>query len=178
MKQLEKCLQLVIKQELKKDDLPKEIQDNIIHFGLGHSVIKVTEVNKSHIDSLIQNLEKDRYYFRMSFLEDLATPSNKARIYMTHEAKFFKPKISKDYLYFLGLNFVIIELTKVDYSENYKVDSFKCTIKKVTVDAVTGDVSEELLWEKQKYGRIENYLPSKLDMYTSPIYQCRKKLTK
>jgi hypothetical protein len=112
----------------------------------------------------------------MSFVEDLAQSHSTSRSYMTHDGKFFKPKVNGEVLYFLGLNFVIIEIEKLEKSQNFKIDNYRCTIKKITVDATTGEIEEEILWDKTKYGRIENYLPTKLKLYSVPIYQCRRRL--
>jgi hypothetical protein len=177
MKQIGQTLQLVLKEELVREELTSQaLKDNLIHVGLGHSVFNVEQEFRGQLDELLSNYPTEKYYFRMSFVEDLSKATDTSRSYMTHDAKFFKPKVNGDILYFLGLNFVIIEIEKLERSEKFNIDNYRCVINKITVDAVTGNVTKELLWDKTKYGRIENYLPSKLKAYSAPVYQCRRRL--
>lgn len=178
MRQITRTLHLVLKEEVNPLKMANSrIRDSIIHVGLGHSVFEVDERNKQDLLELLEQYPTERYYFRMSFVENLSESTGSARSYMTHDGKFFKPKVSGKTLYFLGLNFVIVEVERLDRSENFKVDNYRCTIKKYTTDPVTGDVTEETLWEKTKFGRVENYLPSKLKEFSVPVYQCRRRLS-
>jgi hypothetical protein len=177
MKQVGQSLQLVLKEELDRSELESQaLRDNLIHVGLGHSVFNVEADFRGQLDDLLARYPQEKYYFRMSFVEDLSRGDESSRSYMTHDGKFFKPKVNGSILYFLGLNFVIIEIERLERSEKYNIDNYHCVIRKITVDAVSGDVKEEILWDKTKFGRIENYLPSKFKVYSAPVYQCRRRL--
>jgi hypothetical protein len=177
MKQIGQSLQLVLKEELDRDELGSQrLSDSLIHVGLGHSVFKVEDDCKEEVNELLKKYSTDRYYFRMSFIEDLSQDADTSRSYMTHDAKFFKPKVNGKTLYFLGLNFIIIEVERLQRSENFNIDNYRCVIRKLEVNAATGEIQEEVLWNKTKFGRIENYLPTKLRDFASAIYQCRCKL--
>jgi hypothetical protein len=178
VKQVSRCLQLVLKQELDRNELTEELKQDLVHVGLGHSVFSVDPQSRGHIDELISNYSEDKYYFRMSFVEDLTELNTTTRSYLTHDGKFLKPKVNGNVLYFLGLDFVVIEIEKLQHSDKFGLDNFHCVIRKLTVDASKGTISEEIIWDKTKYGRIEYYLPNKLKAFTSPIYQCRCRLLK
>lgn len=175
MERISCSLQLVLKEELDRESL-ETLKDGLIHVGLGHSVFNVTDENGKQLETLLLNYTTERFYYRLSFIEDLTTKGHSSRSYMTKDAKFFKPKVNGKTLYFLGLNFVIIDITKLERSENFGIDNYKCVITEITVDAQTGDVKEEILWEKSKFGRIENYLPSKLADFRAGVSQCRHRL--
>jgi hypothetical protein len=178
VKQIGRSLQLVLKQELNHAELHEALTNNLVHVGLGHSVFEVNPESRGQIDELLKGYTEDKFYFRMSFIEDISEVTDTSRSYMTHDAKFFKPKVNVNTLYFLGLDFVIIEVKKLEHSEKFGIDNYNCVIRRLKVDAVTGEVKEEVLWDKTKFGRIENYLPSKLKEFSSPVYQCRCRLFK
>lgn len=182
MKLLDRTLQLIIKEELDNEAVKEmDLDGCLLYIGPGHTVIDADKIarngKKETIDGFLSDLDKSKFYYRLSFVENLKEPSSSSRCYMTHEGNFFKPRVSGDLLYFLGLKFVIVELTANKQSKNFKINNYCCTIKMITVEAKTGEIEEEILWEKSKFGRIENYLPNKLKDYTIPIAQCRRRLS-
>jgi len=182
LKLINKILQLVVKEEIELEILEGVGLDQyLLHVGLGHTVLDASQIKldgkKGILDNFVSRFDETKYYYRLSFVESLKLPSESSRCYMTHEGNFFKPKISGELLYFLGLNFIIVEVLSTNTSKNFNINNYQCTIKKITVSAVTGDIVEELIWSKSKFGRIETYLPTKLKEYASPIIQCRKRLS-
>lgn len=178
MKQLDRTIQLVLREEIDPLAVPsKGLRERILHVGPGHTVFEVAESDRDELLEMLQNYPENRYYFRMSFVEDLSERSQSARCYLTHDGKFFKPKVNGSILYFLGLNPTIVEVERLERSRGFAMDSYRCTITSYSTCPSTGEVMETVLWDKTKFGRIENYLPERLKGFSGAVFQSRRRVT-
>lgn len=183
MKLLSREMQIVLREEIKKETCPiGNIEDYIIHHGLGHTVFNADLIHEDENKEEILNFIKSNndYFYRLSFTEDCKEKDeNKVKIYLTRNLKFFQPKKSDNDIYhFLDLDFFIIELGKIGYSESYKSNKYRCKIISINIDKYDGTITEKELCNKVKYGRLENYLSAELDKFKPFIINCRKRIEK
>jgi len=163
---LSENIQLVIKKNINeisdKDSLP-----NIVHIGPGHVVINVTGIEETEIQNILDNPEiDDNYYFRFSITENLIENKNEARCYLTKSGKtLFRSKRKADEIFFLGLEFIVIEVINLGKSKPNGSEVFKVFINRKTIDPKTGVQTSEEIWSEKKSGRIENYLPEELEYF-------------
>lgn len=156
--------QLIIRDESLVENLSIDSK-YVIYSGLGHVVLNVTEIKKDNTELLekIKEVSKDNYFFRISIM--MNNEEDKDVLYrIVNKNMFdFKPKILQDGNHcLLGIECYIVKLEKLSSSKNFKqVTQYHCTINHVNIDN-NGDIHEEILWDKSKYGEIESFLPKEL----------------
>lgn len=177
MKLLDVQTQLISRNEDLINDL--SIDDRfVIYKGLGHVVLNAKMIKKEEPDLLNKVKSKGNYFFRISFMENPNENKDEVRCYVSKDMQIFKAKrITKtDYLCFLGIDFTLITLEKIAKSKNFsEVSQYRCEIKNISIDD-EGNLVEEVLWDKTKFGNIENFLPKDLSRFEPFIKSNRKKL--
>lgn len=176
MKLLATQAQLIVRNEDLITDLSID-KRYIIYSGLGHVVLKA-DLLKEEQPEILEKIKKDgNCFFRISMMEDLKENKNEVRCYLSKDLKIFKAKkIETEKLFFLGIDFTLITLEEISKSKNFQgVSQYRCEIKNLSIDK-DGNIVEEILWEKTKYGNIENFLPKDLSKYKPFVKSNRKKL--
>ena len=185
MRLTEMQAQIIVKDE---DLLNKFSIDSkyIIYQGLGHIVLNANLLKEDEVlFDKIKSEEANNYYFRLSFMEDPSLDTDELHCYLSSDKennnlRYIKlKKLSKTNMYcFLGLNFTIISLKMIKRSKNFNdVPQYKCVIKNISIDK-DGLVEEKEIWERTRYGNIENSLSKDLEMYKPFIESTRKRLFK
>ena len=168
--------QLIIREEVTAEELG--IGENaVVYNGLGHIVLDGEEVDDEMLKSIKENYS-DKYFFRLSFLEDFSQNKNEVRSYINEKnLTYFKPKILKGNLYcFLGADIVIVDLKRLSKSKTFKeVEQYQCCITRVSVDN-NGKIEHETLWNKSKYGNIEKFVPKEFSKYALIVKNNRLRL--
>jgi len=180
MKLIKKQPQMIVRNESLVEQIPIDSK-YIIYSGLGHIVLDCNLLKDENMNlfNRIKEANPNNYFFRLSFMEDPNENINEVRCYLTNELQYLKAKkISKDnYLCFLGINFTIISVEKLSKSKHFDdVSQYHCLIKNIYIDNDMGEIKEEVLWDKTKYGNIESFLPKELTKYSSFIESSRKRL--
>ena len=172
-------IQLIVRNENLIEDFSID-SHYVIYSGLGHVVLDSDLLKNSDLElfNKIKEENEDNYFFRASFMENPEDDKEEVRCYLTKELNFFKAKkINKTkQLCFLGIDFTIVTLKKVSLSKNFDdVPQYFCEIKNIRVDD-DGNLEEDIIWKKTKYGNIEKFLPKELEKYSSCVESARKRI--
>ena len=167
MKIYDPCSQMIVRNENLVDELSIDSK-YVIYAGLGHVVLDVMKLKEDN-EVLFENIKKkeeNNYFFRFSIMMNTEEDEDVVYRLLNDNLFDFKPKIlTPNEHCFLGMKCYVVKLEKLSKSKNFKdVNKYHCTIKSLSLDN-DGNIIEEEIWDKEKYGEIESFLPKELEKF-------------